>query len=370
MTEPRRRLRRRVGGLWLVSTTLLATAPACSGPSRPTRAEAAAAIATEVLQPLHQQAADALAALAEAIHHSCDEGRLPDEPTPAAVVEAFANARRAWSRATVVTIGPAKARRSTSRVDWRPADPARIAAELASPTPIDVERARGRLAANQRGLPAIAALLRSSEPELAAIDPARRCEYLIAITAVAAAEADAVATEWRGDAASPGYAARLGTDAAAGEATSLVDELVRGVVFALEDLVDRELRADAADGGPPIEVAHLLGRVEGIAALYLGALSRSGLDTVVPAAPRGPNPAGLGPLVAAIAPATDLRIRDQLARCLAAANDLGGAADTTIAVATPPLRDALVELQRTWSTEVVSALGVVIGFSDNDGDTG
>jgi predicted lipoprotein len=82
---------------------------------------------------------------------------------------------------------------------------------------------------------------------------------------------------------------------------------------------------------------------------------------------------GLSALVRPLSNDTDARMRDGLVQVLAAIDLLEEPLLTSIAADPAPAQTTyrrLKELQRVLNTEVVSLLGVTVGFSDSDGDGG
>ena len=88
--------------------------------------------------------------------------------------------------------------------------------------------------------------------------------------------------------------------------------------------------------------------------------------------PPGETP-GLGDLVADRSPEVDDAVRTQLDTALGALESLGSplvpALEASPDQATA-LYDSLVELRRTFQTDVASLLDITVGFSDTDGDSG
>jgi len=84
---------------------------------------------------------------------------------------------------------------------------------------------------------------------------------------------------------------------------------------------------------------------------------------------------GLSDLVAQLSEATDRRMRDRLAQAIEAIETLQSRGESlqrllkTDPDAEAEVRDAIKSMQVVLNTEVVSLLGVSIGFSDNDGDS-
>jgi predicted lipoprotein len=104
------------------------------------------------------------------------------------------------------------------------------------------------------------------------------------------------------------------------------------------------------------ETVDLLEQVRGIQDAYLGG-----------------DEDGLTSLVAERSAEADLRVRGALAEAVAA---LEGVPEPMRAASASGSREAVAAyeavkaLQRTWSTDVVSLLGITVGFSDADGDSG
>ena len=110
---------------------------------------------------------------------------------------------------------------------------------------------------------------------------------------------------------------------------------------------------DAADNG----LQDLRQEVLGMQAVYEG----SGQDAI-----------GVSALVQPLSEETDLRLRQQFDAAIAAIDGVEG--PLRIAALERPAQvrgvyDRLSDVQRTISVEVVSLLGVSVGFSDTDGDS-
>ncbi|MCY3567906.1 MAG: hypothetical protein OXH38_04725, partial [Chloroflexi bacterium] len=84
---------------------------------------------------------------------------------------------------------------------------------------------------------------------------------------------------------------------------------------------------------------------------------------------------GVSDLVAQLSEEADLRMREALSEAIDAIESLGGSGQSLIELlqtdpdAVAAARDAIKAVQIALNTEVVSLLGVTIGFSDNDGDS-
>ena len=86
----------------------------------------------------------------------------------------------------------------------------------------------------------------------------------------------------------------------------------------------------------------------------------------------GPDSLGISALVRPLSEDTDQRLRKQLADAIGALDLADG--QLRVAIAERPSQvneayDRLAELQRTMATELVSLLGVSVGFTDTDGDS-
>ena len=93
--------------------------------------------------------------------------------------------------------------------------------------------------------------------------------------------------------------------------------------------------------------------------VYLGAEHDTGL--------------GVSDLVRGVSEEADDRMRDHFSAMLAAIDDLREPLQSSVLDNPEPVRLAhqrFQELQRALNTEVVSLLGVTVGFADTDGDAG
>jgi predicted lipoprotein len=263
-------------------------------------------------------------------------------------------------------------RRSWSTIDW-PVDGDEIDDLIAdtSVTNLDAAYLADRAGADQRGLGAIEYLLSAGagsgnsgdDAAVTALRDPRRCGYLEGAARVIATEASLLVEDWtrayRGGAS---YRDKLGDSANTGD----LDSLVNDVIFLFEKMTGAELgRAlgltGDADPTAIVEGPATLGTADAAARL-------AGLRDALVGAPGHGD--GLAPLLG-----SDLteRLRGQFAAADAAIAPLPSslrAAVVTDPDAVARLRDAVMALQVTVSTEVVSKLGVVLGFADADGDSG
>lgn len=358
VSHPRRRLR--LAAALVVAVAAGGAAAGC-GAGTPDRAEVLEDLADEVIVPAYERLAVSTEALAGATAELCS---TPDPDALAAARRALEQARADWSYSEAVWVGPVMERRSWAVIDW-PISAAEIEELIAdSSVEIDYDRLARRIGADQRGLGAVDYLL--GPPGGAALDDLadrRRCAYLAGVAEVAAAEAALLPADWTADFEGEGPYRAVFADP---DGTGL-DDVVNDAVFLLEAITDLELgialgemgaEADPsriAEGPAGLGAADLAGRLEGLRAVLIGA---------------DETPGGLSPLLGG-----DLtgRLAAQLASAAAAVAAIEPPLLDAVAVSPQTVsaaRAAIKDLQVTVATEVVSRLGVTIGFSDADGDTG
>ena len=198
-----------------------------------------------------------------------------------------------------------------------------------------------------------------------------RCGYLEALTTVAREEIDGVRQDWEGDGESPGYAGFFDGSASSslhpreGEA-----EVVRSLVFMVRTIANMRLGAalgvdtqadpsaipSGAAGHSREDLRHQL---LSISEMYQG--------------PDGdPGALGIGRRARQLSPEVDSRMAGAIEACRDAVEAFDGSLESAIASDLAVVRavyDSFKELQRVLNTEVVSLLGVSVGFSDTDGDS-
>ena len=329
----------------------------CTGCStRASDAEIVGDLTGRVIAPAYESAATAFAALDDAVARLC---AAPSDAALATARQAWRGASESWKRTEAAAFGPVMDRRSKSFVDWRPVDRERTERAIARTEAISARDVRQTLASTQRGLGAIEYLIFADGALDALAADASRCAYAAALATVAATEAQGVFDDW-----DRSYAT-IFVDIEPREAVAMV---VRTQVFLLRSIVGLQLGPalgpegteqdpSAAPSGPARHwAADLRMQVEGMRNVYVGAGERL----------------GLGALVADLSGETDRRMRAAYAAVLTAIGalprPLSEAAHARSAEARA-IYDALIELQRTLNTEVVSLLGVSVGFSDTDGDS-
>lgn len=356
--------------LLTTSMALLATLIIGCGSDTPDESAVVASLTDSIVVPGYVATADASSELRQALESLCIQ---PSDDTLTNAQQAWRDARAPWKRTEATWFGPVMDRRSVGLVDWPEIEPDRIEAMLADNPVASEADARDRLASTQRGFGAVEYLLFDPDAlDLLSDRSSGRCDFLVALGQVIASEADAILTAWTQETDGfPAYGdyltGRSTVSLLTSEATA---EFVRTQVFLIRTLVDLRLAAalglreggadlSAIPGGEGRSALHdLRNQVVGMRDIYVG--------------PGGPDGLGISDLVRGLSSETDERMREHFA----------GALDSIDAVALP-LRTAVVEqpdrvqlvheelteLRRTLNTEVVSLLGVSVGFSDTDGDS-
>jgi len=301
---------------------LVAALAGCGGDAPPGRAETLEPIVATAVPARYAEWSDRATALADAVDAACaaaDAGA----PSPGVVDglgEDVAALRAAWTRLEPFWIGPTVDRRSKFLVDW-PIDRAEVDELLAGDAAIDAYSLRTLVAADQRGLAALAHVLD------APLD-ARRCDYAVGNAEMVAAEAAALAAEWAD------FGPTLAADAAA--ADDALGEIVSETLFITSSLMELEPEGMQRE------------RVEGVRWVFFG--DEPPIST--PDVGGGAEPAVVG-----IAPLLDEGIAEQLATEL----------DAALAM---PYGVAAMAVEVTIETNVVSGLTISVTFSDADGDGG
>lgn len=360
---------RRRTGMVLGSIALVAALLTGCGSGSPPRAEVLADLAEQVVVPAFEDLQARTGALADAA------GRLCDDPSADRLDEArsaLIEARAAWSYSEAMWAGPVTERRSWALIDW-PISTEQIEELIAdSGIELDYERLSRRIGADQRGLGAIEYMLGSPDAgpgALEALRDPRRCSYVAGVADVIADEAALLLDDWAVDFDGGGPYRRIFADP---DGMGL-DSVVNDSLFLLEDMADLELYLavwsaerdaglDVVDEGPMgLAVSDLHWHLQGLRHMLIGSGASGGGNA---------GAAGLGPLLG-----DDLSVRlagqfDEAARLVAALDSPLRAAVVDDPEAATAASDAVKAVQITVATEIVSRLGVTIGFSDADGDTG
>ena len=353
--------------VFLLAVPLVAAA-ACVG-GAPGDKEVLIALTDEVVVPAYRQLANDSAELDSNAAALCGS---PSEATLQDTRQAWRTARASWLQTRAMAFGPVMDRRSESLLDWSPNDTEAIDAAIADAGfSTDADQVRNSYSASRRGFGAMERLLfRDNAMDTASGSPAY-CTYLLALTQLGREETAGILADWTegGELGTPYqdyFTDRAGLSLIPGDA---VEEVVRTQVFLIRDIVHMRmatalgLRGDgsdltaipgnAADNG----LADLRNELDGMRRVYEGS---------------GPDSLSISALVQPLSEETDKRLREQLAAAINAVDEVEG--PLKVAIAERPeqvnaLYDRLADIQLTLATEVVSLLGVSVGFSDTDGDT-
>ena len=363
-------------GLACVASIAIA---ACAGGPSVSRSDVLESLVASVVVPLHETTANELQTLSDTVRTAC--ATMPvlelDE-----IREAWRAARAAVSRSRAVEFGPAADRHSSSLIDWDAFDAERVDTLLAEDERVTASYVQEFMPATARGLRAFECIVFSD----ADLDEPR-CEYLVAISEAATEEANTIVEEWQGTGTASGkepYA-----DVFAGTASSsllplaAVSDVISTSIFLMRSIVDMQLgtalgiddaEADLTaigEGSSGNGIADLRDAVVGMSTVYLGAL---------PDAPATEDPEdsllGIGDLVAGASEEADIRVREAFDAAISSIDVLRSTGEslTWLIVnerdAVMDCYDALKDLQLTLNTEVVSLLGISVGFADTDGDSG
>ncbi len=342
------------------------------GPSTP---DILLALTEDVIVPRFESVAMAMAQMEVHLQDLCNE---PAADNLELARQSWNRARSTWMRAQALGFGPVMDRRSRSLVDWFPVDPNRIEDLLVTRESVTAEDVREYLSATQRGLGAIEYVLFQDDSTVLAFldqDNALHCPYVLALADVAAVEMHEVLDAWQGTSeVSSSYAAKFtGTASASLLDTAAVAELVRTSVFLMRTITDMQLgKALGLDGNDPDPAAipggtghyatsDLRDQVLGMQDIYLGHSETEGAGL------------GLSTLIHDLSPDVDENLKKAFEEVLASLDNLEDPLQLSVVQDPEPGMEAynnLKELQRIWNTEVVSLLGVSVGFADTDGDSG
>lgn len=327
-------------GVAAFAVALLVTA--CGG-GGVDRAAAVGATVDEVVVPAHARLADTTATLAEEVTSLCAQ---PSEEQLGAARDAWREAAAARAAERPVAVGPAMDRSSKAELDWQ-ADPERVDELLAGDRPVTPD-AVATTASGARGLSATELLLFGDGADaLATAEGERRCRYAASASTLVAAEASRLRDELAEGAADT----LAGRGGVAMTADGAIDELVNTQVNTLDDLVDGRLAPDAGaePGGGPAAAGLATARAQlaTMAALY--------------------EPQRLG---GALPEPTRDSVRATIEEAVAALDGDGDGLPTSESPERAELYAAVDRARVAVRTDAVSALDVVLTFSDNDGDSG
>lgn len=349
-------------------------AAACSGGERVSREEVLVSLTDSLIVPRFGEVAERMKTLRSSTRALCAQPsaeRLEDARG------AWRDAREPWLHSQAMWFGPIMDRRSRSLVDWWPVEPERIERTLSKRDSIDADIIREFLSSTQRGLGAMEyVMFQDDETVVKALEPGSiRCQYLTALADVIAEETAAALADWTGEnAEGSSYAGYFnGTAKSSLIGKAAVDEAVRTSIFLSRIVVDMGLgKALGIDDSIPDisgipggaghnQVADIRNQLLGMRDIYVGPLGMSGVGL------------GIGALVRGASAESDERVRAAFDSAIAAVEGLSEPLPSTIRDDPETARkayDALKELQTTLNTDVVSVLGVTVGFADTDGDGG
>ena len=350
------------------AVVLLLILTACASTSGPSDKDVLIGLTDEVILPAYQQLAEESASMKQSVETLCSA------PTAASLEnarESWRAARAAWMRSEAMWFGPVMDRRSTSLLDWSPTDTTGIDRLLVGGAPATVEEIRDTLGSNRRGFGAMEYILYTSNALANPGQAAPICPFLVGLSTVVYEESSAILAEWvEGTEGRPAYDYYFSDRAGVSMLPSAaVAEVVRSQFFLIRDIVDVRLASAMGLRDDPADLSVIPGNAAdnglqdirnellGMRAIYQG----SGKEGV-----------GISHLVAQLSEDTDTRLRVQFDAAFAAIDAVNGPFRDAVAQPTTlvqTLYDRLSDVQRTIGTEVVSLLGVSIGFTDTDGDS-
>ena len=350
---------------------LIALAIACNqGGETPGEDEVLISLTDLIIVPGYESVAAETGEMRAALDTLCAN---PSEETLAAAQQTWRDTRVPWMRSEATWMGPVMDRRSLGIMDWPLVEPERIENMLENTPATTPDDIRFTLSSTQRGMGAIEYLIFADDSveALSGSDPTR-CAFLTSLGEVVAVEADAVKEEWttgieRDTPYKDFFTDRGSASLLTGQA---VAELVRTQVFLIRTIVDMRLAAAMGlrPDGPDLELLpggkgehaleDLRNQILGMRDMYVGHDSNEGY--------------GISDIVRELSVETDDRMKQNFDDALAAIDEVDVPLRRALSERPDQMRevyDRLSNLQRTLSTEVVSLLGVSVGFSDTDGDS-
>lgn len=352
------------------SLCLLASlAIACSS-SAADESEVLISLTDAVIVPGYEATAAASSELRETLEGLCAS---PTDDSLSTAQQAWRDTRAPLMRSEATWFGPFTDRRSEGLLAWPQTDSERIEAMLVNNPATTQDGVRDGLASTQRGLGAIEYLLFAPNAlELLSDSSSVRCQFLIALGQVVESEMSGILADWKGDGnVDQGYGGFFtGRSSIALVEGQAIAEVVRTQVFLIRTLVVMRLAAALGlrEGGPDLSAIpggngdnslyDLRNEVLGMRDMYIG--------------PEGDEGMGISDLVQALSTETDERMRQHFTSSLEAIDAVGMPLREAISERPEQVQavhDRLRELQVTLNTEVVSLLGVSVGFSDTDGDS-
>ena len=322
----------------------------------------------EVIVPAYENIARDVVQLDKDVETLCN---APSDASLEAARQSWRGARSSWMRSKATWVGPVMERRSISLLDWVPTDVSGVNRLLAEERPVTADEVREALAANHRGFGSVEYVLFESDALASFNVSDSRCSYLSALTEVAVEETDAILSEWvKGTEHRSAYrdffTERSNT---ALIASAAVADVVRTQVFLIRDIVDMRLSSALGLRDGVVDLSAIPGNTAGNG---LQDLRREILGVQAVYEGSGQEALGISALVRPLSEDTDQRMPSQLTAAIAAIDSVEGTLRTAVVQHPHQVRNVyerLTELQRTMATEVVSLLGVSVGFTDTDGDS-
>jgi predicted lipoprotein len=356
---------------WALCACALCGCGEAAAPSGDQRLALLASQGEVVILPQYEDFAREAAGLEERAEALC---AAPDAAGLERARGAWGAARGAWKRTEVFAFGPTAEEplRLGPKIDAWPAREDTIAETLAAPGAIDLEK----VGVYARGLPVIEALLYSPGVDvvssLSGAEGARRCEYLVALTADLRQSAEALRDAWHPERG--GYLLLLTSPSASGPflgPQEALGELVNRMAFTVENIRSNKLNTPLGkkgDGTPDPSLVEsrfsarslddIRDNLAGLEAIYTGRYGeRQGLGLRDYASGRGLD--------------FDAAFFGHLEASRGALDAIPGTLGEAV-VASPDKVEAAVvalrELQVLIQSDIIGALGLAQTFNDNDGD--
>ncbi len=349
--------------LILTFVVIVASLAGCGGDV--SRIEALEAMASDGAVPAYESAALAAHEFEQSVAELCRE---PSSTVVEDTRQELIQFRLELAMTEAFRQGPAMDQRDQGRI-YTPIEPAAIeeAIESLDPSSFDAHYVSTSVGATRRGLYAIEYVLfaeESSDSTSSALEKANRCTYLSALSGAVAENVQLTSDGWtQGGDIKPSQIELLANIA---RQQDNMNVSVETSIFLLRKIINMELAPALGLVGTEPHIEEL---AEGSAEQGLPIL-RERLGSVEQAMV---GPTGVSELLAA-----DLsgRIRAELAAAQLTIDELTAAGGPSLRRAVlddssgvEKLHDQIMTVERTLSTEVVGELGVVVGFSDADGDS-
>lgn len=358
----------RIGLIASLVTGLSILITACGGSRGPSDEDVLISLTDQVFIPAYQAVARDMARLDQDVKTLC---QAPNGTSLETARQSWLTARESWMRSEAMWFGPVMDRRSIRLIDWLPTNVAGVDQLLAEERAITVEEAREAMSSNRRGFGAVEHLLFNPNALDTLSGSGPGCSYLTSLLTVSREETDGILSEWAdgADGRPPYREFFTGMSNPALEPSAAVSEIVRVQVFLIRSIVDMRLASALGlrEGGPDLSEIPGNAADNGLHDLRHELL---GMKLVYEGA--GSEGLGVSDLIKPLSEETDQRLREQFDSALAAIDSVEG--PLRVAIVERPaqvqaLYDRLAEVQLTISTEVVSLLGVSVGFTDTDGDS-